>query len=80
MKKLIREWLGLDHIDSVLTAIYNNGAGDRKLLYDISQNTRISVEALSKVLAKLDPMYGKPEIDPARKAEDWARRHTLGEV
>lgn len=81
----IRRWLGIDglryEIGEVQRGIKNLAIANRL--------------GIGQIIAKIDPMFGKPEIDADRKAEsdklsqeaiariladDMARKHTLGEI
>lgn len=94
MKEWIRNWLGLTEMfDREVSIIMR-----LQKIHDMSEaslkEVRILGPSLGRIIAKLDPQYGKSEFDPIRKdesqalaediikrlrAEDAARRHTTGE-
>jgi hypothetical protein len=73
MKRWIRRWLGIDEILDQLQAIrYENrgqyGNIERRLEHIENRVTAIT-PGLARIIAKLDPMYGRSEFDPDRIAE-----------
>lgn len=70
MKNWLREYLG---INEVLTALNRLELEDIRDLHNRQINMQRTLGAigpgLGRVIAKLDPQYGRSEFDPARKAE-----------
>ena len=108
LRAKLRDLLGLDEDrrevhKMIADAIWRDG----QHLLEMKRWQALIEQALGRIIAKLDPMYGKPETkpwkdDPAAmqawadrkaesdrlaeeaikrlEAEDWARKHTLGEI
>ena len=77
MKALFRKLLGIDEDHYLLMSFVSKQQGeiltrlmeiDRKL-EGMTLGYRVSNAAMARLIAKLDPTYGIPEIDPKRKAE-----------
>jgi hypothetical protein len=103
---MVREWLRkLLGLDNITTALVDLECKMDKIedqldsilhsLRMLDRLTRVHEQALARIVAKLDPMFGVDELDPKRKAEsnrladgvlnklyaeDWARKHTEGKV
>ena len=94
----LRRKLFLDNIAHNTVIACNEVSALRDELHNemgkLQHQINILLPGLGRVIAKLDPMYGKSEHDPARKAEsdrlgeeiikrliadNAARKHTLGE-
>jgi hypothetical protein len=69
MKRWIRQWLGITEIQE------DQGMLNKRLKHIIDnqyialQHSDAMASGVARLIAKLDPMYAKPEIDPDRKAE-----------
>lgn len=75
MKNWLRKWLGTsdlqDAIDNLTRHSINLQADIRSLDSRISilnGNVPVHNNAIARLIAKLDPLYGIPEDDPERKA------------
>lgn len=69
MKDRIRRWLGIEQLYIELTSIQGPLVLQQRLTAEA--NTKLSAigPGLGRVIAKLDPMFGRDELDPTRKAE-----------
>lgn len=95
----LRRKLFLDNIAHNTVIACNEVSALRDELHNemgkLQHQINILLPGLGRIIAKLDPMYGKPEIDPARKtesdrlgeeaiarliADSMARRHTEGKL
>lgn len=99
LRNRIRQWLGITDLQATQNLTYNN----IKDQYHVFNNKldKLSLQigsitpGLGRIIAKLDPMYGRPEQDSARKAESdrlgdqvierlkaehLARQHTEGKL
>lgn len=92
MQKWLQDFLGITEIRNRLRRISHDTEG---LSSRITNLERTLLPGLGRVIAKLDPLYGVPEDDPARvaeskdlgeqairriKAEAMARDHTEGKL
>jgi hypothetical protein len=95
MKRWFRVWSGNIEILFNTNLLLKQNNEFRTRLERQSDDIRVLNAALGRIIAKLDPMYGVPEDDSARraasdklsneiiarlKAEDASRRHTTGEL
>lgn len=95
MKDWIRNWLGINDLKQQLEVIETSSINTSTLIRSIDLTLRATSSGLGRIIAKLDPMYAKPEDDKDRKtesdnlgndvikrikAEDQARRHTTGDL
>ncbi len=92
MRNFLRRLLGLnDDLEAIISAVESSNGDIQRIELRLSAMSA----GMGRIVAKLDPMYGKSEFDPARKAEsdklgeetirrleaeDWARRHSVGEA
>lgn len=72
----IRTWLGIEQIINNQSAISGQLGQLQRGLQQVSGKVDAITPGLGRIIAKLDPLYGRPEIDPARKEESDA----LGEA
>ncbi len=90
----IQDWLGITTVKKTQAYIVDKLADINSNIGKVHRIVSAITPGLGRVIAKLDPMYGKDELDPQRradsqalgeqviaklKAEDAARRHTTGE-
>ena len=69
MKNWLRNYLGINEImEDLRTVRYANDILS-VTLKELFIHQRATSSGVSRIIAKLDPMYGKPEIDPTCKAE-----------
>lgn len=54
----------LQHIVSTRAGVYSLG----HVVDEIKDSIKVTNRALGRAIAKIDPLYGVPEDDPARKA------------
>lgn len=90
----IRQWLGITQVLRNQVTLIDKLADINSNIGKVNRIVSAITPGLGRVIAKLDPMYAKDELDPIRKAEsdklgeeviqrlkaeDAARRHTTGE-
>lgn len=72
LRRRIRDYLGINDLFDGLAADRDLSDAVRSLSSDIYK-LAIQVQAqqlgIGRIIAKLDPAYGGPEIDPTRRAE-----------
>ena len=94
MKNWIRNWLGINGLKSAQSITLSSIGDVHRKLATLDGRIAATNAGLGRVIAHLDPMYAKDELDPERRkesekigeavekkllAEDWARKHTAGE-
>jgi len=72
LRDKIRRWLGLDSIGRQLYHVETYLEHLDTRLFKMQNQLGAIGPGLGRVIAKLDPMYGKDEQDPTRKAESDA--------
>ena len=69
LRDSIRTWLGIYDIQQDISHInYEFNCCIDALVFKIHEETKTTNLILARLVAKLDPLYGKPENDPERKA------------
>ena len=97
MKRFIQEYLGITPIQGSLRRLHEDSEHQNEQvakLLQLKNQITVALEAMGKILVKLDPILAKDEFDADRKAEsdrlgqetidrliaeNKARRHSLGE-
>ena len=95
LRNRIRNWLGLDQDTNQILSLRSSIYSLRTDISHLRNDTNAYFNGVARLLTKLDPTYGQSVFDPTRKAasdklaeqvitklkaEDLARRHTLGEL
>jgi hypothetical protein len=69
MRLWVQKWLGIDAAISHAYDASMTADSINRELQRLRTDIRVQSCALGRIIAKVDPMYGKPEIDPERKRE-----------
>jgi|HubBroStandDraft_2_1064218.scaffolds.fasta_scaffold166512_2 hypothetical protein len=69
LRTLIRKWLGIENVLVKLISISIEQQMLHTELRRVHMNIITHHDALGRIIAKLDPLYGVDEQDPARRAE-----------
>jgi hypothetical protein len=95
LRKLLGLDADLRALSSDHAQIINTQMRVEASLFSARKELRVATEALGKILSALQPMFARSEFDPERRAEsdklgqevierliaeDWARKHTPGEL
>ena len=68
LRKYIQDWLGITELQRYANAIIDRDDIRQCQLTRLEDSSRTLAPALGRIIAKLDPTFGQPELDPARKA------------
>lgn len=87
IRRWIRDFLGITADMEFLTRKLNYHSGEieeaiitlQRSVEDLNRSVRVSHQGLGRLVAKMDPMFGRPEAQPDAVApqsvkDDWARR------
>lgn len=69
VQSCVRQWLG---IDAAISHAYNASMiadTNARELKALCSSISVHNLALARIITKLDPMYGKDELDPQRRAD-----------
>lgn len=69
MKNWIRHFLGLDEVITQLRALRDLRVSDRNEINALKGQITAANRGMGRLIAKLDPNYGRDELDPAVRAE-----------
>lgn len=67
--KFLRKLLGTDSIEKELQAVRNELASTAARLHGLTIKTAAIGTGVGRIIAKIDPVYGQDELDPARMTE-----------
>lgn len=69
MKQYLQRLLGITQLTSKIETLERSIRELERVQYKLINAVHVSQAGLGRVIAKLDPMYGRSEFDPERVAE-----------